>query len=62
MTAIGPKCDIYSLGVIFYELLTARRPFEGPSDGGHGTDPLQRSAAPVGCIGPTSIPGSRPSA
>lgn len=52
----GIKSDIYSLGVVLYEMLTGRVPFEGESPIGVALKHIQSEPAPVAAVNP-SVPG-----
>ncbi len=51
--AVGPQSDIYSLGVVLFEMLTGRLPFDGESAIGVALKHLQDQAPDVRSIRPT---------
>ncbi|MGO9711776.1 MAG: serine/threonine-protein kinase [Polyangiaceae bacterium] len=54
------RSDIYSVGVILYQLLTRRLPFEGNTPLDIVVKALHEAPPPLGSYGPTAAPGLEP--
>jgi serine/threonine-protein kinase len=51
-SALGPPADIYSLGVVLYELLSGRRPFQAPNEVAMIHSILQEQPEPLQALMP----------
>jgi serine/threonine-protein kinase len=49
-----PAADIYALGVVMYEMATARRPFAGKTDAALISDILERQPPPPRQLNPVT--------